>query len=188
MFTAGPTLGIDGKNRVSIPAPYRVDLAAGMPEQYFADHPRDEAGRPVGQSWIKVVLLPGVSEAGCLEGMPVARHEQICTEIFALEDQPLEEPDPEIDALYESLIATAHTINLDDTGRIVLPQPLRDYAGLEKQAAFRGRGRTFQIWNPNRMPKLRDPAGAMTLLRRKAAQAAKLDGTAQAAKLSGAAP
>ncbi len=45
------------------------------------------------------------------------------------------------------LIGHATELNLDSNGRILLPQLLRDYAGLEKQVMLVGQGKKFEIWS-----------------------------------------
>lgn len=45
------------------------------------------------------------------------------------------------------LIGHATELVLDSNGRIVLPQVLREYAGLEKQIMLVGQGTKFEIWN-----------------------------------------
>lgn len=53
--------------------------------------------------------------------------------------------DPDKEALQEALIGRARMISFDGDGRFILPQPLRDHAGLADQALFVGLGDTFQI-------------------------------------------
>ncbi|HVY13461.1 MAG TPA: MraZ family transcriptional regulator [Alphaproteobacteria bacterium] len=56
---------------------------------------------------------------------------------------------PEIYELIETTIfGGAHQLPIDGDGRIVLPANLITAAGIEEEAAFVGRRRTFQIWNP----------------------------------------
>jgi len=40
----------------------------------------------------------------------------------------------------------AATCEVDGQGRILIPQPLRDFARLEKDVVFVGRGNMFRIW------------------------------------------
>ena len=44
----------------------------------------------------------------------------------------------------------ARELAIDDTGRVVIPAELRDYAGLSGEVRFVGTVATFQIWNPAR--------------------------------------
>jgi len=46
----------------------------------------------------------------------------------------------------------------DGQGRVILPTALIEEAGLDKQAAFVGRGNRFQIWNPATFSEKQDEA------------------------------
>jgi MraZ protein len=52
------------------------------------------------------------------------------------------------DDLASAIFADAHQLAFDPEGRIVLPEALAVHAGITTDAAFVGRGSTFQIWNP----------------------------------------
>jgi MraZ protein len=52
------------------------------------------------------------------------------------------------DDLASAIFADAHQLPFDGEGRIVLPEALARHAGITTDAAFVGRGATFQIWNP----------------------------------------
>lgn len=45
------------------------------------------------------------------------------------------------------LIGHATEVELDGSGRILLPGLLREYAGLDKQVMLVGQGRRFEIWS-----------------------------------------
>jgi MraZ protein len=51
-----------------------------------------------------------------------------------------------------ALAITAHAaeVALDRHGRLSLPQPLMEVAGLERDALFVGAGEIIEIWNPDR--------------------------------------
>ena len=56
------------------------------------------------------------------------------------------------DDLAASIFADAHQVPIDGDGRIILPTDLAAHAGISSDAggaAFIGRGKTFQIWNPD---------------------------------------
>lgn len=44
------------------------------------------------------------------------------------------------------LLGGAVEVELDDLGRFVLPQNLKEYAGIEKEVCFLGLGRWVEIW------------------------------------------
>ena len=48
------------------------------------------------------------------------------------------------------LLGSAFEIELDDQGRFVLPEALRTYAEIEKEAVFAGLGRWVEIWDGGR--------------------------------------
>jgi MraZ protein len=52
--------------------------------------------------------------------------------------------------LMRFLFSNASPIELDKAGRLLIPQPLRDFAGLDGQAVITGAGRFFEIWSPER--------------------------------------
>ena len=55
----------------------------------------------------------------------------------------------EHDDMSSILFADAHQLAFDSEGRIMLPDELREHAGITTTACFVGRGATFQIWNPD---------------------------------------
>ena len=50
-------------------------------------------------------------------------------------------------ALQRVLVGHASEVEMDGQGRILLPAPLRDYAGLERQAVLVGQGNKFEMWD-----------------------------------------
>ena len=45
---------------------------------------------------------------------------------------------------------------MDGAGRLLLPAPLREYAGLEKHIVLIGQGRKFEIWSETLWNETRD--------------------------------
>ena len=54
------------------------------------------------------------------------------------------------------LIGHATDLELDGSGRILLPQALRDYAHLEKQVALIGQGKKLELWDQATWVEQRD--------------------------------
>ena len=54
------------------------------------------------------------------------------------------------------LIGHATDLELDGSGRILLPQALRDYAHLEKQVALIGQGKKLELWDQATWVQQRD--------------------------------
>jgi MraZ protein len=50
-------------------------------------------------------------------------------------------------ALKRLLLGHAEECSLDTGGRILLPNPLREFAKLEKRVVLLGQGNKFEIWN-----------------------------------------
>ena len=61
---------------------------------------------------------------------------------------------------------------MDDTGRIVLTDAIRDHCGITDSVAFMGRRHFFQIWEPSRFELHRAQMRARVLERRQAARQA----------------
>lgn len=53
-------------------------------------------------------------------------------------------------AIMRHYFANAATCSLDSQGRIVIPQELREWAGLTKEVLFAGVDTKVEIWDPQR--------------------------------------
>ena len=113
---------IDSKGRVSVPAPFRQVLDK--------------------QDSACIILYPSLKHE-CLEGSGDERMSEIVQAIDKLDAFSDERED------VETILADARQFNIDTDGRIVLPSEFLDYANLENTAIFAGRGKSFQIWEPN---------------------------------------
>lgn len=60
----------------------------------------------------------------------------------------LSETNPKIRKLRRLFFATAGRVELDRLGRVLIPQFLRDFACLEKEAVIVGVGNFIEIWSP----------------------------------------
>lgn len=113
---------VDRKGRTSVPASFRAALSGG--------------------DWMGVVLyrsplLPAIvgADLGYME-----RHSNEVDEIASLADPK--------QALSAAILADSRQLPFDPEGRILLPADLLAHAHITEQAAFVGRGKTFQIWEP----------------------------------------
>ena len=52
--------------------------------------------------------------------------------------------------LNRALFAAAYSLHIDGQGRIPLPAPLRDYAGIEDELIIAGANNYFELWHPGR--------------------------------------
>ncbi|NKD54794.1 MULTISPECIES: division/cell wall cluster transcriptional repressor MraZ [unclassified Haematospirillum] len=129
---------IDRKGRVSVPALWRSSLT--------------------GQGFAGVVCYPSFTTS-CLDGMGMDRLEKIASSLDRLDIFS-----PEQDEMAQLVFASARQLAFDTEGRIMVPEDLLEHAGLSSEAAFVGRGRTFQIWEPSALKK------AEAEIRRRAAE------------------
>jgi MraZ protein len=123
---------VDGKGRVSIPAPFRAVLAregfAGVFCYPSLDNDALEAG---GQGLVD--FIHGLIEA--LDPYSDERHQ-----------------------LATVLLGEGQVLNIDQDGRVVLPDSLREHAGIGDEAIFVGVGDKFFLWSPERYEAYRQEA------------------------------
>ncbi len=112
---------LDRKGRISVPAPFRSALA--------------------GHSFNGIVAYR-LFKYDALECCGMGRMEAMGRRL-----ESLEQFSEEYDNL-QTLFSDAIELAFDGEGRIVLPEPLRDFAKITDTAAFVGVGSTFQIWEP----------------------------------------
>ena len=119
---------VDRKGRVSVPAPFRAELAS--------------------QSFAGIVVFRAINYAA-LEASGIDRIEDLTSRLEALPE--FSEEREAISAIF----ADVQQLPFDGEGRIGLPPELCEHAGivLEGSAAFVGNGRTFQIWEPGRFER-----------------------------------
>jgi MraZ protein len=115
---------IDRKGRVSVPKPFRDALGAGGPE--FAG----------------IYVYPSFT-ASAIEGCGEEFMNRVSESISELDLFSEEQDD-----LASILLGSAHALPFDPEGRVILPSELVRHANLVGEAAFVGRGQSFQIWNP----------------------------------------
>jgi len=114
---------IDDKNRVAIPSKYR-DVLAGL-----------------GQQGLMVTRFRS-GERRCLDVYPVSAWEQLEAKILAKRRF-----DPRMQQFKDVYVSGAHECVPDGQGRILLPQHLREYAGLTRDVLFTGQIDMFKIWD-----------------------------------------
>lgn len=121
MFRGLNTVNLDAKGRLAVPMKYRqllVDLCAGR------------------------LVATIDTEERCLLIYPVDEWEIIQTKIEALPSF-----NPSARRIQRLLIGHATDIELDANGRILLSQPLREYAQLEKETILLGQGKKLELWS-----------------------------------------
>lgn len=124
MFRGLHNINLDAKGRLAIPTKYRDMLA----EHCAA----------------RLVVTVNDNEH-CLMVYPLPEWEQIQKKIESLPSQH-----PAVRRLQRLVIGYATDIELDASGRILLTQPLREYAFLDKEAVLVGQGKKLELWDKAR--------------------------------------
>jgi MraZ protein len=58
--------------------------------------------------------------------------------------------------LQRILVGHAHPVEMDRQGRVLVPPPLRDFAGLGSQVVLTGQINKFELWDEARWNQRRD--------------------------------
>ena len=114
---------VDKKGRVSVPASFRADLTS--------------------DAFAGVVAFPSPVNGGALDACDIGRMKSLADGIDSFNPFSNEYGD-----LATAILTKSHRLPFDGEGRIILPQPLLQHAGITNLATFAGRGATFQIWAP----------------------------------------
>lgn len=130
MFRGFSTVSIDSKGRLAIPRRFRERLA-------------HVAGGNL------VLTLNPLDH--CLWMYPNTDWEIIEKKLAELSDF-----DKQSRRTKQMMRGYANDCQLDTQGRILIPQELRDYARLKKQAVILGQGNKFEIWNQGNWEEQRD--------------------------------
>ena len=127
LFMDTITNKVDAKGRVSLPSDYRAI---------------------VKELSIEIVCYRSLS-APCIEGCLEDSLDKLATEIENSTDFFSETQDN----LTNLIFGDAKRFPFDSTGRIVLTEKLLQHAEITDSAVFVGKGRKFQIWNPENWQK-----------------------------------
>lgn len=130
MFRGEYSLSMDPKGRVAVPSRYRERLA-------------ESCGG-------KLVVTISLMER-CLAVYPFPDWQTI-------EDDLRELPalDKKAQAISHLLIGHASECDMDGHGRLLIPQTLREFAGLDKQVKMLGQVRKFELWSDTAWAARRD--------------------------------
>ncbi len=78
--------------------------------------------------------------------------------------------DESIAKVQREFYSNSAPVELDKQGRIVIPQDLRDYAGIQKEVTITGAGTRIEIWDKETLNENIDPNGMKVALRNIKAQ------------------
>lgn len=120
MFRGASLLTVDAKGRIAIPARHRQTLTDDFDGQ--------------------VVLT--VDKDRCLLLLPLPAWLDIEKKLQALPAY-----DHNARKLQRFLVGHARELEMDRQGRLLLPQELRDFAGIERRTMLVGQINKFELWN-----------------------------------------
>lgn len=127
MFRGISTINLDDKGRVAIPTRYREILQQCCQRQMIVTVAVNE--RCTG-------------ERGCLWLYPLPEWEKLEQTIIQLPTL-----NKAASKLRRFLIGNASECEMDTQGRLLLPEKLRTFAGLDKKVILAGQLGKFEIWN-----------------------------------------
>jgi len=120
MFRGVAQLNLDAKGRMAIPVKYRDEIKSSCASQ----------------------LIVTADPSKCLLIYPLPAWEPIEQRFNSL---GLDERSRNLQRL---IIGMASDVEMDETtGRILIPAPLRQFAGLNKEVALVGQGAKFELWD-----------------------------------------
>jgi MraZ protein len=120
MFRGVAQLTLDNKGRLAVPAKYREALMAHC------------AGR----------MVITADPSRCLLLYPQPAWEPIEQKLNSLSSF-----NSQTRALQRLLVGNASDVELDGVGRILVPGPLRQFAGLDRNVVLVGQGAKFELWD-----------------------------------------
>ena len=129
-FRGSDTFKVDAKGRVSIPAPFRRVIEASDPDWR-------EGLRP------NIVVVYGAAQQDWLEVYTMKAIEEIDGQI-----EDMQRGSAERLLLEERMYGQSFEAQIDEDGRLVLPQRYREKIGLTSEAFFISAGDYFNIWKP----------------------------------------
>ncbi len=130
MFRGFSTVSLDAKGRLAIPSRQRERIASACQGALVATlNPLDR----------------------CLWLYPLPEWELIEAKLQALSDF-----DRQSRRTKQMMRGYACDCELDGQGRILVPQTLREFAGLHKEVVLLGQGNKFEIWDAQRWAEQRD--------------------------------
>jgi MraZ protein len=93
-----------------------------------------------GEGFAGIVVYPSIRNK-CIEACSLSRLEELAAMIYNLD--PYSE---ERDAFETIILGEAVQLSFDPEGRVVLPKHLIEFASIDSNATFVGKGQVFEIW------------------------------------------
>lgn len=121
MFRGVQHINMDAKGRLAMPARQREPLLSQCEGQ---------------------IVVTIDTQANCLVIYPLPEWERIEGDI-----QNLPALKPAVKRFQRLMLGYATDLELDGSGRMLLPQPLREYAQLDKKLVLVGQGNKLELWS-----------------------------------------
>lgn len=121
------SINLDAKGRIAIPTRYRAELQESCERQMIVT---------------VAVNSQCVGESGCLWLYPLPQWEKLELTISKLPTL-----NKTAEKLRRFLIGNASESDIDAQGRLLLPEKLRQFAGMKKKIVLVGQLNKFEIWN-----------------------------------------
>lgn len=122
MYRGVNQLKVDGKGRIALPTRYREEL--------------------IERCGASMVVTVNNTSDHCLWMYPLDEWERVEKKINELSSFQ-----PQHVKLKRFFVGYATDVEMDKTGRILLPPTLREFARIDKEAYFNGQGNKFEIWS-----------------------------------------
>jgi len=123
VFRGVTQLALDAKGRLAIPGKHRAALTGSAEDS-------------------ERTLIVTADPSRCLLVYPRATWEPLQARLMGLSSFNVE-----IRGLQRLLVGHADEVEMDGTGRILVPPALRQYAGLEHHVVLVGQGNKFELWD-----------------------------------------
>lgn len=124
MFRGPSKVTLDAKGRLAIPSRHRERIVSRADGQLVATIDRDH----------------------CLLIYPLPDWEEVERKLLSR----LSAFKPKSRRVLRLMLGYASELEMDGHGRILLPQALREFAGLERNAMLIGQGNKFELWDEQR--------------------------------------
>jgi MraZ protein len=122
LFLSTYANSVDKKNRISIPSSYRSILSK--------------------EAYNGVIAYPSIKH----QAIELSGYDRIVEMSKII--QSLDIYSKERDAFETVILGEAVHLPFDSEGRVIIPNKLKEYANIEEQAFFIGKGLVFELWNP----------------------------------------
>ena len=113
-------VAVDAKGRFLLPSGFRKQMPEGSAERF--------------------VVKRGFEN--CLTLYPIETWNRLAEKINRLNDF-----NPKVREFKRLFLNGANTVDVDSAGRILLPKPLQEYAGIKKDMVFSAQGDKVELWD-----------------------------------------